>query len=188
MGDCNSKPNENENQEEETYKETTNQWSAFENEKNRILNKDLELQNHVGNVRAFGNNGRRDISLHYTDDAGSVVGTSQIDIFGICGQIVVVGRTDLGVAVVDHYRDAIFAGLAAPDDPAETVSQRIARLCDTYRTAVLDEPLHKGACQSEERDRKEQSCRLGPGSRRGRRTAYRTAHPGNRASKTMSRS
>lgn len=46
-------------------------------------------------------------------------------------------KTDLGVAVVNHYREKFFAGLAAPDDPAETVSQRVERLCGAYRDAVL---------------------------------------------------
>lgn len=48
-------------------------------------------------------------------------------------------KADLGVAVVDRYADRFLKSLGPPDDPADIVTMRIARLCATYRSAVIDD-------------------------------------------------
>ncbi|MGH1480005.1 MAG: TetR/AcrR family transcriptional regulator [Geminicoccales bacterium] len=48
-------------------------------------------------------------------------------------------KVDLGEAVVRRYTDRVMAVLAAPDDPSETITDRIERLCMVYRSAVLDD-------------------------------------------------
>ena len=50
-------------------------------------------------------------------------------------------KADLGEAVVRRYTDRFLALLAAPDDPAETITARIERLCAAYRAAVLDDGM-----------------------------------------------
>lgn len=50
-------------------------------------------------------------------------------------------KADLGEAVVHRYTDRVLAGLGAPDDPNDTVSTRIERLADIYRSAMFDDGL-----------------------------------------------
>lgn len=50
-------------------------------------------------------------------------------------------KADLGEAVVRRYTDRVMATLGSPDDPLETVRDRIERLCNVYRSAVLDDGL-----------------------------------------------
>lgn len=50
-------------------------------------------------------------------------------------------KADLGEAVVRRYTDRILAALAASDDPADSVTDRIARLCQVYRSAVLGDGM-----------------------------------------------
>ncbi len=50
-------------------------------------------------------------------------------------------KADLGEAVVRRYAGHILEALGAPDDPSESVTVRIERLCAVYRSAVLDDEL-----------------------------------------------
>ena len=50
-------------------------------------------------------------------------------------------KSDLGEAVVGRYAARVLDFLGRPDDPSETVRARIARLCDAYRQALLEEGL-----------------------------------------------
>ncbi len=50
-------------------------------------------------------------------------------------------KSDLGEAVVHRYTQHVLAALGAPDDPSESVRNRIERLCAVYRSAVLDDGL-----------------------------------------------
>ena len=50
-------------------------------------------------------------------------------------------KTDLGEAVVQRYADRILAALQSPDDPSESIRDRIERLCQIYRSAIMDEGL-----------------------------------------------
>ena len=55
-------------------------------------------------------------------------------------------KTDLGVAVVNRYRDKILNALGAPDDEADTVHDRMTRLCHVYRTALEQDGLNCLCC------------------------------------------
>lgn len=48
-------------------------------------------------------------------------------------------KADLGEAVVRRYAARLADFLGRPDDPAETPSARLARLCSAYRHALLQE-------------------------------------------------
>lgn len=48
-------------------------------------------------------------------------------------------KVDLGAAVIGRYRERFAAVLGAADDPADTLRDRIGRLCGGYRTGVIDE-------------------------------------------------
>ncbi|MEQ9329874.1 TetR/AcrR family transcriptional regulator [Thalassobaculum sp.] len=50
-------------------------------------------------------------------------------------------KADLGEAVVERYAERMQAALGRPDDPAESVGQRLSRLCDVYRHAAIDKGL-----------------------------------------------
>jgi TetR/AcrR family transcriptional repressor of nem operon len=50
-------------------------------------------------------------------------------------------KTDLGAAVVERYTERMLEALGRPDDPAETVDDRLTRLCDVYRHAAVDKGL-----------------------------------------------
>lgn len=48
-------------------------------------------------------------------------------------------KVDLGEAVINRYRKRFAERLGAPDDPGETVRQRIERLCGGYRDSTVKE-------------------------------------------------
>ena len=50
-------------------------------------------------------------------------------------------KTDLGEAVVERYAERMQAALGRPDDPSESVGERLSRLCDVYRHAAIDKGL-----------------------------------------------
>ena len=45
-------------------------------------------------------------------------------------------KSDLGRAVVTRYTNRFIAAIGSPDDPAETVTERMKRLSAAYRTAL----------------------------------------------------
>lgn len=55
-------------------------------------------------------------------------------------------KADLGAAVVRRYTDHVLSALGLPDDPAESVEQRMERLCEVYRSAVNDDRLNCLCC------------------------------------------
>lgn len=48
-------------------------------------------------------------------------------------------KVDLGHAVIERYQQRFASQIGAPDDPDETVAERIARLCGSYHDATLKE-------------------------------------------------
>ncbi|MXN65000.1 TetR family transcriptional regulator [Stappia sp. GBMRC 2046] len=48
-------------------------------------------------------------------------------------------KTDLGHAVIERYQARFAEQLGAPDDPGESVAERISRLCGGYHDATLKE-------------------------------------------------
>ncbi len=50
-------------------------------------------------------------------------------------------KADLGVAVVQRYAERFLETLGAPDDPGESPSERLARICEGYRAALFDQGL-----------------------------------------------
>jgi len=48
-------------------------------------------------------------------------------------------KADLGQAVVQRYTDRVLNTLGTPDDPTESRAMRLKRLCQVYRSAVMDD-------------------------------------------------
>lgn len=48
-------------------------------------------------------------------------------------------KASLGEAVVNRYASRLIDALGAPDDPNESPKQRLTRLCDVYRSALMED-------------------------------------------------